>query len=124
MGPRHICLVTETFPPEINGVANTLDNLCRELRFQWSVNERQLAVLYVGRLAAEKNLAQAISTSERLKLIHAGARFILVGMGHSGRNSSTRTRTTCSAVSKRGGPGAALCVSGYLPVSQPVRNVR
>jgi glycosyltransferase involved in cell wall biosynthesis len=81
MGPRHICLVTETFPPEINGVANTLDNLCRELRFQWSVNERQLAVLYVGRLAAEKNLAQAISTSERLKLIHAGARFILVGDG-------------------------------------------
>lgn len=52
-----------------------------ELRSQWRVNESQLAVLYVGRLAAEKNLAQAISTFERLKAIHPGARFILVGDG-------------------------------------------
>ena len=52
-----------------------------ELRARWGVGERQLAVLYVGRLAAEKNLAQAISTFERLKVMHPGARFILVGDG-------------------------------------------
>lgn len=52
-----------------------------ELRAHWGVAERQLAVLYVGRLAAEKNLAQAISTFERLRAVHPGARFILVGDG-------------------------------------------
>jgi glycosyltransferase involved in cell wall biosynthesis len=30
--PRHVCVVTETFPPEINGVASTLDRLVRGLR--------------------------------------------------------------------------------------------
>jgi len=52
-----------------------------ELRSHWGLGERQLAVLYVGRLAAEKNLAQAISTFERLRTMHPGARFILVGDG-------------------------------------------
>ncbi|MDT9646892.1 glycosyltransferase family 1 protein, partial [Pseudomonas sp. JV245A] len=28
----HITLITETFPPEINGVANTLGRLCEGLR--------------------------------------------------------------------------------------------
>ena len=28
----HIALVSETFPPEINGVANTLGRLCQGLR--------------------------------------------------------------------------------------------
>ena len=51
------------------------------LRAQWGLDERQLGVLYVGRLAAEKNLAQAISAFERLKVMHPGARFILVGDG-------------------------------------------
>lgn len=52
-----------------------------ELRARWGLDERQLAVLYVGRLAAEKNLAQAISAFERLKVMHPSARFILVGDG-------------------------------------------
>jgi hypothetical protein len=35
----HITLITETFPPEINGVANTLGRLCDGLRargIRWS----------------------------------------------------------------------------------------
>ncbi|MGH8355190.1 MAG: glycosyltransferase family 1 protein, partial [Pseudomonas sp.] len=28
----HIALISETFPPEINGVANTLGRLCAGLR--------------------------------------------------------------------------------------------
>ncbi|RZA25141.1 MAG: glycosyltransferase family 1 protein, partial [Proteobacteria bacterium] len=30
--PLHITLITETFPPEINGLASTLDHLCQGLR--------------------------------------------------------------------------------------------
>lgn len=32
--PMHVTLITETFPPEINGVANTLGRLCEGLRLR------------------------------------------------------------------------------------------
>ena len=32
--PRHICIVTETYPPEVNGVAFTLAHLSEGLRNQ------------------------------------------------------------------------------------------
>ncbi|WP_165856993.1 glycosyltransferase family 4 protein [Marinobacter sp. JSM 1782161] len=53
----------------------------RALREQWGVNERDLAVIHVGRLAAEKNLALAVSTFERMRHIHPRAKLILVGDG-------------------------------------------
>lgn len=54
---------------------------CEVLRREWGLNEADLAVVYVGRLAAEKNLMQAVATYERLRGIHPRARFILVGDG-------------------------------------------
>lgn len=54
---------------------------CETLRIQWGLDEADLAVLYVGRLAAEKNLLQAVATFERVRAIHSRARFILVGDG-------------------------------------------
>ncbi|WP_148861899.1 glycosyltransferase family 4 protein [Marinobacter fonticola] len=51
------------------------------LRKSWGVGERDLAVIYVGRLAAEKNLQLAVTAFERLRHIHPRARFILVGDG-------------------------------------------
>lgn len=52
----------------------------RVLRKQWGVGDAPV-VLYVGRLAAEKNLMQAVTTFERLRHCHPSARFVLVGDG-------------------------------------------
>lgn len=51
------------------------------LRQAWGIEEQDLAVLYVGRLAAEKNLRQASATFDRLLAIHPRARLVLVGDG-------------------------------------------
>jgi len=51
------------------------------LRQAWGVEEEDLAVLYVGRLAAEKNLRQVSATFDRLLAIHPRARLVLVGDG-------------------------------------------
>lgn len=50
------------------------------LRKQWGADDAPV-VLYVGRLAAEKNLMQAVTTFERLRDCHPCARFVLVGDG-------------------------------------------
>lgn len=50
------------------------------LREEWGSGNGPV-VMYVGRLAAEKNLAQAVATFERLRDCHPSARFVLVGDG-------------------------------------------
>lgn len=52
-----------------------------ELRSQWGLEPSDLAVLYVGRLAPEKNLDMVVAAFERLKAIHPSARLVLVGDG-------------------------------------------
>lgn len=51
------------------------------LRESWGMKPEDPAILYVGRLAAEKNLQLAVSCFERLKSLHPNARFVLVGDG-------------------------------------------
>jgi len=51
------------------------------LRKGWGLGENDKAVLYVGRLALEKNIRKAVACFERIKGLHANARFILVGDG-------------------------------------------
>ena len=51
------------------------------LRREWGLDEDDLAVLYVGRLAAEKNLDLAIRAFENIKARRPRARFVLVGDG-------------------------------------------
>lgn len=51
------------------------------LRRHWGVGEGQLAVAYVGRLAAEKNLDEVIRSFRALRDIHPDARLILIGDG-------------------------------------------
>lgn len=53
----------------------------KALRTRWGLDDRDLAVLYVGRLAPEKNLQLAVTAFERLRNIHPRAKFILVGDG-------------------------------------------
>lgn len=51
------------------------------LRQQWGLKDTDRAVLYVGRLASEKNLQMAVACFERLRGLHPQTRFILVGDG-------------------------------------------
>ncbi len=53
------------------------------LRSQWGLAENDLAVLYVGRLAAEKNLGLAIKAFQTIAAKQPRARFVLVGEGPS-----------------------------------------
>lgn len=51
------------------------------LRDRWGLTDDGLAVIHVGRLAAEKNLDLAVRAFREIERVHAGARFIVVGDG-------------------------------------------
>ncbi len=52
-----------------------------EIRRNWGVGEREIALLYVGRVAREKNLPLAIDAYHRVKQFAGSAKFIIVGDG-------------------------------------------
>ncbi len=51
------------------------------LRAQWGIDGNGLAALYVGRIAAEKNLQLAVKAFRHLQQVRSDARFVLVGDG-------------------------------------------
>jgi glycosyltransferase involved in cell wall biosynthesis len=53
----------------------------RDLRADWGVAENGLAVLYVGRIAPEKNLPLLVLAFEAIEAEHPNARLVLVGDG-------------------------------------------
>ena len=76
-GFRHVRLLsravdTTTFHPRHRDPA---------LRDQWGVAPDTLAVIHVGRLAAEKNLDLAVRAFQAIQARHPQARFIVVGDG-------------------------------------------
>ncbi|TBW49972.1 glycosyltransferase family 1 protein [Marinobacter halodurans] len=74
----------------------------RALRKSWGLGDRDLGVIYVGRLAAEKNLSLVISTFERLRNIHPRARLILVGDGPLHRRLEERHPDYLFCLTQRG----------------------
>ena len=54
---------------------------CAELRRDWGVSDSDLAILYVGRLAPEKNLAVAVEAYRFIKKKRESVKFVLVGDG-------------------------------------------
>ncbi len=52
-----------------------------ELRRQWHVRDDDLVLLYVGRIAGEKNLQLAIRTYQHLKALDERVKLVLVGDG-------------------------------------------
>ncbi|MGE5319507.1 MAG: glycosyltransferase family 4 protein [Hyphomicrobiaceae bacterium] len=52
-----------------------------DLRARWGVNENETAVLYVGRLAAEKNLTLVFDAFDAMRAAHPASRLVLVGDG-------------------------------------------
>ncbi len=51
------------------------------LRAQWGLKPGQLAVIYVGRIAPEKNLPLAVRTFREIQKIHRDARYVWIGDG-------------------------------------------
>jgi glycosyltransferase involved in cell wall biosynthesis len=51
------------------------------LRARWGIPEHGLAVIYLGRIAAEKNLGLAIEAFRQIQLREPAARFVWVGTG-------------------------------------------
>jgi glycosyltransferase involved in cell wall biosynthesis len=63
---------TELFNPKRRSMA---------LRAAWGLAEQQLLVIYVGRLAAEKNLSLVLSAYDAIRIRRKEARLLLVGDG-------------------------------------------
>jgi glycosyltransferase involved in cell wall biosynthesis len=54
---------------------------CAELRSSWGVPETGLAVLYVGRVAPEKNLRLAVAAYRAMQRVGTSLKFVIVGDG-------------------------------------------
>ena len=54
---------------------------CDKLRASWGVSPSEKVLLYVGRIAAEKNIQLALETYHAIKVKHPETKFILVGNG-------------------------------------------
>jgi glycosyltransferase involved in cell wall biosynthesis len=54
---------------------------CPELRNQWGISETGLAVLYVGRVAPEKNLRLAVAAYRAMQRFNTSSKFVIVGDG-------------------------------------------
>ncbi|EMP57175.1 glycoside hydrolase family protein [Marinobacter santoriniensis NKSG1] len=60
------------------------------LRSQWGLAANDRAIVYVGRLAPEKNLRMAVACFERIRALHPQSRFILAGDGPLRRELAER----------------------------------
>jgi glycosyltransferase involved in cell wall biosynthesis len=54
---------------------------CPALRRDWGVSDSDLAILYVGRLAPEKNLAVAVEAYRSMRKMRGSLKFVIVGDG-------------------------------------------
>lgn len=85
-----------------------------ELRRQWGVKEDDLVLLYVGRIAAEKNMQLVIKTWKHLKGSNDRVRLVLVGNGPELDNIQERYPEVICAGVKRGEELATYYASGDI----------
>ncbi|MBD3640601.1 MAG: glycosyltransferase family 1 protein [Marinobacter sp.] len=85
-----------------------------ELRRRWGLAPNDRAVIYVGRLAAEKNLRLAVACYERIRGLHPNSRFVLVGDGPLRRELSERHPEYLLCGIRRGEELAKYYASGDL----------
>jgi len=84
------------------------------LRKTWGLEDGDVAVLYVGRLALEKNIRKAVACFERIKGLHANARFVLVGDGPLRRQLEQRHPDYVFCGTRRGDELARHYASGDI----------
>jgi glycosyltransferase involved in cell wall biosynthesis len=87
---------------------------CLELRRSWGVNSDQLAVLYVGRIASEKNLHLAVDAYRAMYQLDNSTKFILVGDGPSRPILQQQNRTLIFCGVKTGEALARHYASGDI----------
>ena len=87
---------------------------CPILRAEWGSSRDDLAILYVGRLAPEKNLMQAVVTFERIRNIYPRARLVLVGDGPLRQRLQERHRDYLFCGTRKGEDLAKHFASGDL----------
>jgi glycosyltransferase involved in cell wall biosynthesis len=59
----------------------TPERRCPELRHRWGVSDTGLVVLYVGRVAPEKNLRVAVAAYRAMQRLNDSVKFVVVGDG-------------------------------------------
>ena len=96
---------TQGFSPELRSA---------ELRASWGAAEGDLVVACVGRLAAEKNLHQVLTSFEAIRQQHPRARLLLVGEGPLRAELLTRCPDAIFAGQRRGADLAAHYASADL----------
>lgn len=85
-----------------------------ELRREWGVKENDLVLIYVGRIAAEKNLQLVVRTYEALKNQDECIRLVLVGDGPELESIRERHPDVISAGIQRGEELSAHFASGDI----------
>jgi glycosyltransferase involved in cell wall biosynthesis len=85
-----------------------------DLRQAWGLNENDLAVLYVGRLAAEKNLRVVVTAFEAIAARRPDAKLVFVGDGPMADKLRQQCPKAVFCGSRRGEDLAAHYASGDL----------
>lgn len=84
------------------------------LRGQWGIRGDAMAVVHVGRLAAEKNLDLAVRAFRAIQRHHAGARLVVVGDGPERTRLARENPDVCFAGMRRGEDLSRHYASGDL----------
>ncbi|MBM9500007.1 glycosyltransferase family 1 protein [Leptospira sp. 201903071] len=84
------------------------------LRKEWGVSKDQLAVLYVGRIAAEKNIELSIQTFRKIQETNPNAKMVLVGEGPLKESLEKKNSDLIFAGLKKGEELAKHFASGDL----------
>lgn len=84
------------------------------LRAEWGLRGNDIAVIYVGRIAPEKNLDLAVRAFRAIKARHPGARFVLVGDGPARKPLAAAHADFVFAGTRRGDELARHYASGDL----------
>ena len=84
------------------------------LRAEWGLRENGIAVIYIGRIAPEKNLDLAVRAFRAIQARHPGAKFVLVGDGPARKPLSIAHPDFVFAGMRRGNDLARHYASGDL----------
>jgi len=84
------------------------------LRAEWGLRENDIAVIYIGRIAPEKNLDLAVRAFRAIQARHPGAKFVLVGDGPARKPLSIAHPDFVFAGMRRGNDLARHYASGDL----------
>lgn len=84
------------------------------LRAEWGLHDRQLAVLHVGRIAAEKNLVLATRAFHAIQQARSDAKFVIVGDGPTREEWASENPDFIFAGTRRGDDLGRHCASADL----------